>query len=172
VLRIMSRALGSVDPAVIHDLEQELYVRLLANDCEALRGLREQDASSIRAFLCVTALNLARDQRRRQGVRRIIVSGDLTDMVGEHPSHDEPLDQTYERTERLQMVLDEVAKQLKGSKADRDLLIFRAHFSDGLSASEIAGMGVELTPKGVETVLFRLIGRVREALRARGEDAA
>lgn len=172
ILRVLVRAVGSLDPAVVTDLEQELYLRLLAHDCEALRGLRGAGAAALRGFLCTTALNLARDQRRRLGVRRVMVAGDLEALVGDLADPGETQDRTVERRERTRLVLEAVERVIKGPQAERDRLIFKAHFVDGLSASEVASMGVGLTQKGVETVIFRLVARVRDALRARTEDAA
>lgn len=172
ILRVLIRVVGTIDPAVVHDLEQDLYARLLANDCEVLRGLKDPNDQGLRPFLHTTAMNLARDQRRRLGVRRVVQSGELEELASGVADFSEGQDVAYEKAERLQAVWKIVEEESKGAQADRDRMIFKAHFVDGLSASEVASMGVGLSPKGVETVLYRLIKRVRQAVRDRSEDAA
>lgn len=172
IVRVLVRALGTIDPAVVTDLEQELWARLLANDCEVLRGLQGNLQNGLGPFLRTAALNLARDQKRRLGVRRIVQSGDLQDLAGGVAAPDELQDSAFEKAERSHLVWRTVDAVVQGTHADRDRMIFKAHYQDGLSPSEVSAMGVGLSPKGVETVLYRLLQKVREAIRAGSEDAA
>jgi RNA polymerase sigma factor (sigma-70 family) len=167
VLRILVRTVGPAGLASADDLEQEVWSRLLANRCDALRGLVHADPSGIRAFLSRTAMNIALDHRRRMAVRQIVQAGPLDELV----DPEEPLEELYARHERRQKILETLEKVLTPPNTDRDRLIFRAHYVDGFSASEIARMGVGLQAKGIETLLLRLVGRVR-ALLANNEDAA
>lgn len=172
ILRVFQRTIGDADPAMIHDLEQELWARLLANDCEVLRGLQGKLETGLGAFLATAALNLARDYRRRLNVRRVVQSGDLEELVPFEPAPGERQDVAYEKEEHRRMLWETVDAQAKGANADRDRMIFRAHFMDGLSPSEVAAMGVGLSAKGVETVLYRMVQRIRQALRDGSENAA
>lgn len=169
VIRIVSRVVGSKDPASIADLEQEVYARLLANDREALRRLRDASDGSLRSFLCTTAANVGRDHLRRlqvRGVVRALPEGDEDELFfNTAGSGAEPL---FARMRAVEVV-EALGRVVKGPNAARDSLIFKAHFLDGLTAAEIGAMGLGIAPKGVEAVLFRLTAKVREELRA-GEE--
>ena len=60
----------------------------------------------------------------------------------------------------------------QGPREARDLLVLRAYYFDGLTPAEIAGLGVGLSPKGVETVLQRARGRVEQALAVHASGAS
>lgn len=169
VIRIVSRLVGTSDPASIADLEQEVYARLLANDREALRGLRDASDGSLRAFLCTTAANVGRDHLRRLQVRavvRALPEGEEDELF--FTAADNGGESLFARM-RAAEVLEALERVVKGPNAARDALIFKAHYVDGLTAAEIAEMGLGIAPKGVEAVLFRLTAKVREDLRA-GEE--
>lgn len=172
VLRVLVRSLGTIDPGVVTDLEQDLWARLLLNDCEVLRGLQGKLENGLAPFLATAALNLARDQKRRLGVRRIVQSGGLDELASEMEAPGDRQDVAYEKEERRRLLWQAVDEQATGANAERDRMIFKAHYMDGLSPSEVAAMGVGLSAKGVETVLYRMLQRVRQALRAGSENAA
>lgn len=171
VLRVLVRTVGVEAASAAEDLEQELWGRLLANRCEALRPLVDADPSGVRAFLCRAALNLGRDHRRRLKVRQVVQSGPLEELVPNARDESDGIDLLYERHERRQQILEALEQVLAPPNAERDRLIFLAHYQDGLSASEISRMGVGLAPKGVESLLLRLVQRVRQLLQEK-EDAA
>jgi len=166
VVRIVSRLVGTSDPASVADLEQEVYTRLLANGREALRKLQGASEGSLRAFVGTAAANVARDHLRRLQVRNVVRSVDDADELffvrveGEAP--------IFAKV-RAAEVLDALARVGTGPHASRDALIFKAHYVDGLTAAEIVSMGLGIGQKGVEAVLFRLTAKVREALRG-GEE--
>ena len=166
VVRIVSRLTGTSDPASVADLEQEVYIRLLANGREALRKLQGASDGSLRAFVCTTAANVARDHLRRlqvRGVVRPVDDGDELFFV--HADGEAPVFAKVRAAE----VLAALERVGAGPNASRDVLIFKAHYVDGLTAAEIVAMGLGIGQKGVEAVLFRLTAKVREALRG-GEE--
>jgi len=168
VIRIVSRLVGSTDPASVADLEQEVYVRLLANDRESLRRLRDASAASLRAFVCTLAANVGRDHLRRRQVRAVVRSvseGDPEEASIDLSGGEEPALSRMRAAE----VLDALERVVKGPNAARDCLIFKAHYVDGMTAAEIGRMGLGIAPKGVEAVLFRLTAKLREDLRSRDE---
>ncbi|WP_373047306.1 RNA polymerase sigma factor [Vulgatibacter sp.] len=172
VLRVLVRTVG-VDGCVgLEDLEQEVWSKLLANRGEALRGLVEAEPPAIRAFLYRTALNVGRDHGRRLSVRKVVHPGPLEEIAGNVPDPAEPLEGAYERLERRQSIFDALEEVLTPPHIERDRLVFRAHYVDGLTAGEISAMGVGLAPKGVETLLLRMVQKVRTLLHSRKEDAA
>lgn len=173
VLGVLMRILGHIDRDSIPDLEQEVFEKLLANDCQVLRTV-EGDAH-LRGLLAMTAANLARDHLRRLGVRRGTgLDAEGADEIRQALAPDPvaELEEEVARKRRVEKVFEVLAALVSGPNASRDTLIFRAHYLDELSAPEIASMGIGLTTKGVETVLFRLTKRLRASLREDEESVA
>jgi len=158
VLRALVGILGTADPQVIQDLEQETYERLLHRDCEALRAVKSP--SHLRGLLRTIAGNLARDHLRRVAVRKAYLQS-ITPQI-EDPS--ETPDEILGRKRDLERVLVALDKVLTGPRASRDAQVFRAFYLEGGSAAEIAAMNLGLSTKGVETVLFRLVQKLRKYL--------
>lgn len=164
ILRVLARASLTGTAAEICDLEQEVWTRVLQR--EAIRRLQGRDEAAIKGFLCTVALNVARDARRRAGVRPILGSSSwgTGDGVLDDPDGDPEL-RAADR-ERQRMALDAAREEVRD---ERDFLIFQLYYRNGASASEIAAVpGVGLSAKGVETVIHRLTQRVRRRL---GTDA-
>jgi RNA polymerase sigma-70 factor (ECF subfamily) len=166
IVRVLVRAGASADLATLSDLEQEVWARVVARDGEALRRLRGKDETCVRSFLGTVALNVVRDARRRARARPDPGHSDpaeLEDLVDDPEGDPERRAADRELQERaLQAARAE-------TQDERDLLIFQLHYRGGASAAEIAAVpGMGLTPKGVETVLYRLTQRVRRRL---GTDA-
>lgn len=156
ILRILVRASRAGDVAEVCDLEQEVWARVLQR--KTLRRLRSGDEASLRAFLCTVALNIARDARRRAGVR-----SDSNFFQGgmEGAPNGDPELRAADR-ERHRQAFDAAREEVDD---ERDLLIFQLYYRSGASASEIAAVpGVGLSAKGVETVIYRLTQRVRRRL--------
>jgi RNA polymerase sigma factor (sigma-70 family) len=171
VLRVLVRTVGATDASAAEDLEQEVWGRLLANECDALWGLVDADEGNLRAFLYRTALNIGRDHLRRLSIRRVAHAGPVEELAESIADEGEGIEASYERHERRQIILDALDEVLTPPNDERDRMIFRAHYLDGLTAGEIAAMGIGLAPKGVESMLHRLLSRVKALLRSR-EDAA
>lgn len=172
VLRVLTRLLGTTDPGSIEDLEQKTYERLL--DPKVLRGV--QNPRHLMGLICKTAANLAKDRRRRMKVRRSVsLEEDRTedaDALGDPWVAPRGPEEELRRKRQLERILDALDDVLQGPNAERDRLIFHSYYVDDLGAAEIAAMGVGLSAKGVETVVFRLTKRVRERVLADEEPAA
>jgi RNA polymerase sigma factor (sigma-70 family) len=160
MLRVLLAATGG-DSSLAQDLEQDLYLRLLAPGHPALRNLAGQGPRALRAYLHRSALNLAIDHRRRVGIRPATVPLDgLEDL----PSALRSPEAEAAAAERDARIL-EIAREIAGENPQRDLMIFNAYYVNGFSAREIAAMGVGLGSSGVEAALLRLTARLRERLR-------
>lgn len=170
VLRVLVRILGPGDEAAIEDLEQEVYARLLARNCEALRSV--ESPSHLKGLLARIASNLAKDHRRRMKHRapRAVPDDDGEERLSDSDLLAGPLgpEDGLRGKQSVEEVLRALDAAVKPPHAVRDKLIFRAHYFDEMSAPEIAAMKVGLSTKGVESVLYRLTQRVREALRRVG----
>lgn len=164
VIRILARLVGSSDPDGIVDLEQEVYLRLLAGGCEPLRRLRETNSVSLRSFVNTTAANVARDHRRRLKVRRLVQPVDLDSLEQELWDPASGPDERALARLGSEEALAALRQAVTEPNAARDSLIFKAYYVDGLTASEIGSLGLGLKVKGVEAVLYRLTAKVRALL--------
>ena len=138
----------------IEDLKQEVWVRLLARGGAALRGFRADHPGALRVFLACVARSVAIDHRR---ARR--PSPELpAELVDRGPAPDAGVDRA-----RIAAALDKAASDSEHPARDRDIL--RLHFEQGHTPTEIAGMGLGLSVRGVEAVLRRAQERVKALLR-------
>ncbi len=144
---------GGVPETEIPDLRQEIYRRLLEDGGAPLRRLRAEREGSLGAFLGQVALRMAIDHGRARGNR----ARSEVDEAEAHalptsvrsPEEEAALRQRRERFARA------VIEASQGRDPERDLMILRSHFFDGLNPQEISAMGCGLSAKGVETLLRR-----------------
>lgn len=158
LVRLLLRTTG--DPEAVRDLEQDLWTRMLAGSCAALRPLCGRGATELRTYLCTVALNLARDHGRRAAVRRrtgftSIMEGEALEVA----DADDP-EMNAAARERREQLLEAAAEESRETR-ERDVMIFIAYYGDGYTTAEIAAMGVGIGQKGVEAVLHRLSTRLR-----------
>ena len=139
-------------PAELDDLRQEVWVRLLARDGAALRGLRADHPGALRVFLGTVARSVAIDHRRA-----VRPSGEMPVLVDPAPGPDAGVDRP-----RLLAALEKAASESENPARDRDIL--RLHFEEGHTPGEIAQMGLGLSVRGVEAVLRRARERLRALL--------
>jgi RNA polymerase sigma factor (sigma-70 family) len=154
---------------------QELYVRLLANECHALRSWRGETEGSLVAYLATVMHTVAVDDLRRRRSRKrsaALVSLDQpadADDLSLLERLSGPESQSPERRlidgrtiERFQQVL---RSAITGPNAARNTLIFQLHHFEGFSAREIAAMPCfGMNVAGVEATLRRTRERLRERL--------
>lgn len=163
-IRLLAKALGTSQPDMVEDLEQEVYFRLLARDCAALRELQgAASLSEIRVFAATIALNLARDQLRRD----VTKSGALDELEARAQFAAADAEDAAARAERLRLILD-VAMKVAGGPESRAMKVFVAYFFGGFRASEIADLDMGLSTSGVESVIHRTSKQIRNALSKRG----
>ncbi len=154
LVRFLYRRIG--DSARAEDLAQEAFVRAL-----------EHRPARPKAWLFTVAMNLARDEQRRESVRRRHLTLVRTEAESRQP--DPPPDLTVERKEAVQRAREALAAL---AERDRDALLLK---EEGFSYGEIAEQ-LGLAPGSVGTTLARARARFVEAYerlaKARGEDVA
>ena len=161
VRRVVSRSAAGEDAA---DLRQEVWARLLASDAAALRRFRGADARALRSFIGAIARSVAVDHLRARGARMPGCGGEEPETLpDEAPTPERALDAEEERR-RLARALEAAVREAGHPGRDGDIL--RLHLEEGLSANEIAAMGIGLGPRGVEAVLRRAKARIERLLRA------
>ncbi|HLH32775.1 MAG TPA: sigma-70 family RNA polymerase sigma factor [Terriglobia bacterium] len=143
------------------DWVQEVFTKLVQNDGRVIRSFRGTTENSVCAFLCSIALSVVADQLRSQrALRRRAQLTSLDDVESSEPSAGD----TEARFAALLELID-VEKALRtdeeSKNPERDLLIFKLHFVEGLSAREIASIpALKLTTSGLEKVLARVKNRL------------
>ncbi|MEZ5352257.1 MAG: sigma-70 family RNA polymerase sigma factor [Bryobacteraceae bacterium] len=167
IYRVSSR-FGPADPPLIEELVQETYVRLCANGCQALAEFHPEHPDAWFGFLKTIAFSVAHDHFRRAladkrggGKVESIETAAPAAVGGVDPKP------ALERGILLSEI-DAFLSEQGVRPIERQ--IFWLHFRHGLTAKAIAGVGgVDLAPKGVESLLHRLMLRVRTWMDESGE---
>jgi RNA polymerase sigma factor (sigma-70 family) len=154
-------------PSLVDDLIQETYLKIFANDRKALRGIRNEHENAIFGYLKVAASNTTVDYFRQP--KNKVPELELTDPVVP------PLPDGLDRIE-FEQLKDKIQARLESlSSSDtyqRDQMIFWLYYEQGYTAKEISLMpNLDLSVKGVESTLLRLIRFVREGLPVAGSAA-
>jgi DNA-directed RNA polymerase specialized sigma24 family protein len=143
------------------DWVQEFFTKLVQNDGRIIASFRGTTDSSAYAFLGSIALSIVTDHMRFNGaVRRRAL---LTPLNDEEVARASPSDSGAHFSAILDLIdVERTLRNEHDSKnPERDLLIFRLHFLEGLSAREIALIpALKLTTSGLEKVLSRLRNRI------------
>jgi DNA-directed RNA polymerase specialized sigma24 family protein len=143
------------------DWMQEFLTKLVQNDGRVINSFRGTTENSVCAFLCSIAVSIVADQLRYQGALR---------RRGEFSSLDQAESVAAPQADsdaRLLAILKliDIEKVLRSDgeskNPERDLLIFKLHFVEGLSPREIASIpALKLTTSGLEKVLGRVKNRL------------
>jgi RNA polymerase sigma-70 factor (ECF subfamily) len=160
---VIVRTLASYGSASTHDVEDlihEVYLRLCGQDGKALRNFLPAGAQSDFAYLKVIARNVVTDQMTRRGKNNDttpLEGGPIELAAGDVTGSARAIDRT--------VLIGEIHRILCDGANDRDRRIFWLHYRAGLTAEEISCFRtIELTAKGVESVLHRLTKLVRTKL--------
>lgn len=163
IRRVLASRAGDRD--LVADLMQETYLKLCAANGSSLLALRNSTPLGVVAYLRAVAHNTATDYFRSQlALRR---SGQLN-----HVSLDEANPKAFAidngSTERA-LLLDKVRRCLEErSKKTRDRAIFWLYFRQGQTTKAIASTpAVNLSQKGVESVLRQLIHLIQECVKGK-----
>ena len=152
------------------DLVQETYLKLYRQRARLLSGLEGRQPAEVFAFVKVVATNLVHDHFKRTlcckrgGQRKHDSLQSLEDGLQEIAcGRWGP--QAMERRillQQIQRCLERASESQ--STARRDQTVFWLYYRQGMTASQIASLPLDLTTKGVESLLLRLSRAVREAL--------
>lgn len=156
ILRIVRRY-STPDPGLVDDLVQETYLRLCRNEYRALKEFQERHDDAIFGFLKVVAASVVTDHFRSANAQKRLAAkmpegDDVTESIASPAAN----------AERSAMVreIDLRLDQLAGN--GRDKTIFWLYYQHGYTARDIAALpGVDLSPKGVESCIYRLTHALR-----------
>ncbi len=147
---------------------QTIMVRLVENDFTLLKRFKGKSENDLLAYLAIISRSVVRGCWRHQHARK---RGGI--MIDHLTNEGTALLGSLERPVRISIELQILAKEvaslaMRGLNAangfsERDRLIYKLHFLDGLSAAQIAETsGICLTKPGIEKVFYRIIDRVRK----------
>ena len=153
-------------PEEIEDLEQDVALRLVADDYRILRNFKPIKDDSIYAFLATVAQNATRDYLRSRQAQKVpnarhrfeMEDGDLSFIVSPPSRNDSP---------EWHIFLDQIDRFLKTLMPEpitmRDYNIFWMFYRTGLTAQEICRVpAIGLGVKGVEASIHRTKQRLKE----------
>ena len=154
------------------DLLQETILRLVEDDCGALKRFTGASEENLFAYFAVIARSVVCDYLRRQRALKRPRWRSTDDLVtleeqwayrpkrgrAEHAPEQTVL------ARELEVLSLQTIRNHSGENADRDRLLFELYFYEGLSFGQISKCkGINLTRAGVEKALNRVKDIVRSA---------
>jgi RNA polymerase sigma-70 factor, ECF subfamily len=167
VLRTSGRW-GDCSKHTVDDLIQETYLKLCASNYRILREFEHRNIDGFSGYVKVVAANVVRDHfksvhSKKRGSNRVeIVSEDFVPAAGENAAGSP---NAMERAVLIREIQRHLDFCTAGPEHDRNCKIFWLYYRVGLTASAIATLpDIELTTKGVESLLLRLTRDLRERM--------
>ena len=161
---------------LIEDLVQVVYVRLVEEGNRALDRFEGQHENSIFQYLGIIAMNVVRDHfREAKAQKRPKISYSLDELV-ENAGDGGLLKDGAKSINGLittggasSFSLEDLESALKRSVSrrhrDRDALIFKLRYFDGLTLEEIKRtLSLEISPIGIGSILNRIIQKLKTKL--------
>lgn len=168
---------------LIEDLVQAVYVRLIEDGNRALKRFEGEHDNSIFQYLGIIAVNVVRDYfREAKAQKRPKLSFSLDELLenlGDGAMLKEAVsnfDVTLATAPASSLTIEDVEGALKRSVSrrhrDRDMLIFKLRYYEGLTLEEIKkALALDISPIGIGSILNRINGKVRAKLgRSRRSD--
>jgi RNA polymerase sigma factor (sigma-70 family) len=151
------------------DLLQNAIVRLVENNCSAMKRFSGTSENDLLAYLAVICRSSVLDTLRRTNAlkrRPAVADGEetvLAPIVNFRPANHTEFEREILAHELVSLSLQTIqAYSRSDDVSNRDRLVFKLHFFDGLSSSQICRCeGINLSKTGVEKVLKRLVGQVQ-----------
>ena len=161
--------------ALVDDLVHDTYLKLMANNCRALRELQLTHENAIFGFLRTVASHIVTDHFR--GTRNKKRSSGKEDISLDDPDVFAPLAGGSGLTVEQEIMFREIDTILKSFSSEpnfvRDYCIFWLYYRYGFTAKAIASLSsIDLEVKGVESALLRLIKLVRSKMGGRSSGTA
>ncbi len=160
--------LGDASTETADDLIQETYLKLCADDFRLLRNFDSRHSEAIFGYIKVVTANVVRDhfkslRSEKRGAGQIVETPELFVPVADGSGLG-----GADAIER-QVLIKDVQRHLEvctaGPEQARNCRIFWLYYQAGLAASAIATLPeVNLTTKGVESLIFRITRDLRERM--------
>lgn len=162
VVRRACRDWGEIRQEVIDDLIQETYLKFCANRCAVLMRFQPRHENSFLGYLKVVTANVVYDYFRK------VKPGE--EKTGELPPGIIAPQSTNSEDEIFFKKVDKILRERgDGPQEQKERTIFWLYYRVGMTCKEIACVpAINLTVKGVESCIFRLIVYIKR--RFRGPD--
>jgi RNA polymerase sigma-70 factor (ECF subfamily) len=166
VIRVAMRH-GISDKSLIDDLVQETYVKICANECKLIRTFTPLQPDSAFGFLKVVAASVAHDFFKGRLADKRAPEATAASVEEKSPAaRVESTKGTLNAAERA-VLIEQIDRKLSAVVSPVELqrarTVFWLYYRSGFTASAIASLpALDLTTKGVESMLFRLTRLVRE----------
>ncbi len=162
---------------IFSDLVQDVYLKLVQKNCQALRNYKALNEDSIYQYLAIIARNAVRGYLTKVGAKKrraklisleAPVAGAqenenlrMIDVVPDSgPSPDASLEAESERQE-LDLFLEQI---VTGGSKERDILIYKLHYEEGFSPEQIAEQcGIALSDKRIRNIITEIKQKIVEA---------
>lgn len=153
----VARSMGAPQASDVDDVVQECFMKLEGARSRAEKSAGFECPAAALGYIKVLAANTARDHFRKRGAEKrgiaqtAALDGRLDEIAGPNgPNLDRQV----------------LMRQIDGLLRDASQrTIFWLYYRQGFSAKEIAHLpGIQLSAKGVESLLRRLVGEIREQL--------
>jgi len=157
----------------IDDLVQAVYLRLIRQDNHALNRFKGRFEESIFRYLSVISINVVRDYfRETRALKRPRITLSLDDLVRDENALRAPvcdIDGALLRAGAQRISIEQIEKALaqvcSGRHRDRDTLIYKLRYLEGLTLEEIRKvMGLEMSSVSVGALISRLNKKLRRKL--------
>jgi RNA polymerase sigma-70 factor (ECF subfamily) len=159
---------GEVPQRIVDDLVQDTYLKLCTNKCQQLLRFAEQHPNNVLAYIKTIAANVAHDHFKSHHSQKR-GSGEISQLGEDSDPQSAPStpggSEAIEREVLFKQIDECVESCLEGPDRDRDRTIFWLYYQQGMTAKDIAALPtIGLSPKGVESVIVRIIRLVRERM--------
>jgi len=157
VVRTLRRRLRPT-PTMVEDLVQNTYLKLLDDNCKALRTFKAQHENSIYGYLQVMASNITQDYLRKLDAKKrdTRIEQDIEELPPDLISDSSATREAEHRTE-----IRQVEERLKKITTGTEQEIFWLYNRWGLTAKEISQI-FQMNIKSVDNMLARILRLLRE----------
>ena len=160
------RGSKTVSTDLIDDLVQDTYVRIWK--LKALQSFRSPEPKAIYGFIQAIAFTVAQDHLRSAGAQK---RGGGMERTTLEAAHDESSGNRAMERRVLLREIEEILSEI--APLPRDQAVFLLHHRHGLTAKAIAELpGIGLTPKGIESLLYRLKEEMKRRIVASARQSA
>ncbi|MBN2320093.1 MAG: sigma-70 family RNA polymerase sigma factor [Acidobacteria bacterium] len=153
------------------DLFQNTIIRLVENNCAAMKRFSGKTENELLAYLAVISRSTVLDALRRLKALKRLPTNDRDEKLTPGASLHSRRNTDNPGFERM-ILADELVSMIyrgiqahSGRTSERDRLVFELHFFEDLSFGQISRCeSINLSKAGVEKILKRLVSRAQEAL--------
>jgi len=167
IVRRIQRYTRWVDRDTVDDLVQETFIKVLNNNCKALRIFEFRHENALPSLLKVIAANVVEDYIRK-------ITNEKSGGGQQQEDIDNPSQPPSDNSSgvaamfnhiRMNEIENCLQKRKREPNFERDYKMFWLYFRDGCTALEISQLpDIQLNLKGVESALLRLVKWIIDCL--------